>query len=109
MIKLALMMSQSSTSPSRLAELRLTDEESSAFLFSNFDDSDDAREKLHLKLFIGGDVYSGCCDVSANALQSAADEFDVSIEEVKEMTLDALRLSDNSQFLYDLRRHSQRG
>ena len=107
--------SSSIFSPRRLAELRLSDVDETAFLYSYFDDDDDDDDcnktfsKLHLKLFVGGDVFCGVCDVSSAVLRSAAEEFDVSTEEMRKLTLEALRFSDNSQFLYDWRRDEQKG
>ena len=101
------------SSPHRLAELRLTDDgASSAVLFTRLDAIHANSEKehlLHLELFVGGDVFAGVYDVSSSSLQSVAETLDQSPEEVRRTTLEALRTSDNSQYLYDFRQDGDLG
>ena len=101
------------SSPHRLAELRLTDDDaSSAVLFTRLDATNAHSERehlLHLELFVGGDVFAGVYDVSSASLQSVAETLDQPPEEVRRTTLEALRTSDNSQYLYDFRRDGDLG
>lgn len=96
-------------SPPRLTELKLTDGEFSlSFLYSYLDTT--SQRLLHLKLFVGRDVFVGSFDLSSAASfhdpeDAPEGESDASGKE----TLKALRENHDSQYLFKLDRKNDQG